>query len=673
MKNNNTLTHPYWIDFSALYQRAEAISHAFKSGNLVFFIGSGASKSYSPSMPTWPELLNNLTAELRISNQFHRNEINKLIESKRYLLAAEAIKQFALCDTNDLDLAFDTAVANILKKRLERSDKNDILHSSILDFSIPILTTNYDLIIETVINEKKIDSYELPAITYADENAAALLLNPTKSHSCYIFKLHGSIDKIQRLIIDEKDYTDFYFLEKWPTSLQLLRHILSTKMVVFVGFSLSDPEIMLILRESTRYSTSYQHIAFLNEDELTTIEIDVLRSTYRVDPILFKKIEHLPLFIMEMRNFYHRDNISIQLKEEKSILSQTSIALRTENELPKTCSSVLFGSFAKYGFLSHPYSDADFLFLTNYKTFTSRINSTKAEEILKRKIDATRMSFTEFERLLNVGDPFASSVLVTGSPIEDIEDRYGILARGFKKKYIYSEVLGNANDRYNMRWIRLCIYRNAELDNFLQACYQWSITIMQLFLIKNYYPIDSLLSISLLGNARFTIHEFCTRVGNIDENFFVTLMRGARGIIKIENIPNIKSLVKTFINILKINHNKDDITFLLPGTFLLTEEPPNILRFYKGIAPLIESLKRGEPLFPLGYGSTETEKSFLKTFLEFKNNNEITIFDALFFFQLHDVIKNKEKEKKLKDKELNVLCNELKNGWWIDQFSQSNF
>jgi hypothetical protein len=46
MDSSNTLSaHPYWIDFSALYERSDAISQAYHSHNLVFFLGSGASKA----------------------------------------------------------------------------------------------------------------------------------------------------------------------------------------------------------------------------------------------------------------------------------------------------------------------------------------------------------------------------------------------------------------------------------------------------------------------------------------------------------------------------------------------------------------------------------------------------------------------------------------------------
>jgi hypothetical protein len=97
--------------------------------------------------------------------------------------------------------------------------------------------------------------------------------------------LHGSAKKGD-LILDEGDYADLYFRGRWPRAIALLQHLLATKMVIFVGFSLSDPEIMPLLREATRYASSYQHLAFLKESDVAKIAREVLRFHYRVDPVL---------------------------------------------------------------------------------------------------------------------------------------------------------------------------------------------------------------------------------------------------------------------------------------------------------------------------------------------------------------------------------------------------
>jgi hypothetical protein len=633
---------------------------------LIFFLGSGASKAYGSPIPNWNELLIGLLSEIRTENPHQREEISALIKSLRYLLAAEAIKRFGVFDTDKRDLAVDSLVAKILKQRENMSERNPILHLAILDFSVPIFTTNYDNIIESLIAEYKVDGYRRTDITYEDEEDASRLLSPTGVHENYVFKLHGSIDKTQRLILDEKDYSDFYFHARWPISLQLLRHTLATKMVVFIGFSLSDPDIMLILCEATRYSSSYQHIALLHKPAITSIEQEVLRSNYRVDPVLYDHHSHLPLYVMEMRNFYHREGIALQIKPDRESLIQALAEIKKENHLPSCCSTILFGSFAKYGKLSQPEADVDVLFLTDNSRVRSRLQSETANEKLGRKIDATAMARTELERLLRSGDPFASSILVTGCPLEDPDDRYGILCRGFRGNYKYGVVLQNAMDRYRMRWLRLCIYKDTELQDYFQACHQWSITLMQFFVIKNYYSLDSLLSISLLGNARYTIREFATRFNNVDEDYFISLMQAAKGLLprQIER-PSIREITQRFLDILQEKYSQSDLEVLLPGEFIQNVDLHRIAEVYRKLTSLLDALARGETAIMFGYGVTDTEKSFLEEIASARKNTggRITTFDYLFFFRLHDLVKRESTGTDIKNERLFELCHLARDHW----------
>jgi hypothetical protein len=314
--------------------------------------------------------------------------------------------------------------------------------------------------------------------------------------------------------------------------------------------------------------------------------------------------------------------------------------------------------------LSHPDADVDVLFLTTKST--AQIKS--VDKILARKIDATAMTRPEFERLLRDGDPFASSILVTGCPLQDPDGHYGILARGFQGDYKYEAVLRNAIERYQMRWLRLCIYQDVNQREYFQACHQWAITLMQLFIIKNYYSLDSLLAVSLLGNARYTIREFVSRFDNVDENFFLSLMRTAKGILDLEKFkcPTLCELVKMFLNILTKKHNRDDLEILIPGGFLQHSDISQISKIYKGISYLMEALAKGEMELFFGYGlSTQTESSLIKKLSETRKvtGKSFTLFDSLFFFRLHDLAKKKNTSAKTGDKELLELCQLAKDNW----------
>ena len=454
-KSERSPSPHYWIDFSPLYKKAEAISQAYNSNNLVFFLGPGVSKAYAPHMPDWEQLLNALRTKFQPSNPSHREEVRRLIESRRYLLAAEAIKQYTSFDKEDPDSAIDRAIAEILQQRLIRSSKNPILHLTLLDFAVPIITTNYDTIIERVISEYNVDTHKHVAFTYEDERDTALLLSPTRRPENYVFKLHGSISKTGRLIFDERDYTDFYCMRRWPVSLELLRHTLATKLVIFLGYSASDPEIMFILREATRYSSSYQHVALMLESDVSPIEKETLRSIYKVDPVVYENPSLLPLFVMEMRSFYSQERIPLRIKPDVARLGRALDEIIKQRSLLGNCPVIVFGSFAKYGTFLNPDADVDVLFLPRISSDEARIQSPRADEVFGREVDTTVMALSEFERLLHRGDPFASSVLLTGCPIKDPDGHYGILARGFRGKYKYTEIVQNAYERCCLRWLTL--------------------------------------------------------------------------------------------------------------------------------------------------------------------------------------------------------------------------
>jgi len=660
--DEGSLIYPYWVDFAPLYQKADAIAHAYDSRNLVFFLGSGISKVYAEEMPNWEQLLNILLNKLRLKTRSQREEVLSLLGQGKYLVAAEAIKRYAITDVSNRDVAVDQAIAEILQQRLKRSpNKNPLVHLTLMDFSVPIFTTNYDTIVEDIIAEHNVDTYSRVAITYEDETAAGQLLSPTQKSENFVFKLHGSIGKPGRLIFDEQDYFDFYFQKKWPISLELLSHTLATKMVVFIGFSLSDPEIMLILREATRYSSSYQHVALMLESEVNPIEREILRSNYKVDPILYNDHSLLPLFVMEMRSFYRQEGIPFRIKPEAANLKKAVEVIKKQNLNVDHCAVLVFGSFAKYGSFANPEADVDVLFLPKYYLKEPRIKNPDADQVLGKRVDATVMKFSEFEKRLTMGDPFASSVLLTGCPLEDPAGRYGILSRGFQGDYSYSEILKNAEERYSLRWLRFCIYKSARLDEYLQACYQWSITLMQLFIIKDDYQLDQLLAISLLGNPRFVIHQFAIRFEDVDERFYLALLQAVKrpNHAKQMSRPNIDDMIRQFVHALKSRFQNGQLAMLRPGSFLKKKKVSTILKKYEAVAQLIDVMNRGETKISLGYGISDVESDFLKVF----DGEDVTAFDYLFFIELHKLVTYRSNSGAIDEEDLLEICRHATLKW----------
>lgn len=358
------------------------------------------------------------------------------------------------------------------------------------------------------------------------------------------------------------------------------------------------------------------------------------------------------------------------------------------DRLESNCSTVLFGSFAKYGTLARDETDVDIFFLVDDvpkdEVPSSRVRSESAERTMGRRIDATVMGRTQFERLLRAGDPFASHVLVTGCRLEDPDDQFGILARGFRGKYDRYAVLSNAIDRYRMRWLRVCILENRSERDYLQACNQWSLAVMQYFVVKADYPLDSLLMVSVLANARHAMREFAKRFTDIDENYFVSLMLQAKGIdpttlglsgrssLLLVSRPTIREMVQKFHRILSASYGEADLEMLLPGELIRGGELPSIIGVYHALSDLLDELTADAVLDELGYGGAiEKEQEILQAVAKEGQaaGHGLTTLDYLFFFRLHRLFTEEGVEIN-EDRQLE-LCKSLRERW-LDEVASSD-
>lgn len=563
-----------------------------------------------------------------------RDEINKLVKAGKYLLAAEAIKRFAKVDRDSRDEAVDREVSSILDQQA-MTDGTPILQMAVLDFQAPIITTNFDTILEYTLRSVDLDT-AYPVFTYEDQREITQRLDPTEDHSRYIFKLHGSIRK-GGLILDEGDYANIYFHERWPVALALLRHILATKMVVFIGFSLSDPEIMPILREATRYAGSYQHIAFLKDTDISRIEQDTLRSYYSVEPILYQQHSELPLFVMEMRNFNPREELTLKLQSKRKDLLTTLTDIILNHNLDDDASIIVFGSCVKYGDLASKSADLDILVIYPRATDLKKITTPDVIPLVGRRLDITVVTRFAFEDLLAQGDAFASSVLVTGCPISDPYGFFGILARGFRPDYDVLDVRGNALERCRMRWLRLCALQvSGDHADLRRACLQWTLSFMQLVIIRRKTPTN-LLGTSLLGNARYVIHEFVHILDSRDELFFLDLLKVAKGLdtMRADDWPAIRDVTGKLAAAIGEADDYDDLELITPGAALQKLPIERLIQVSKGVAAILNKVQSNDMQESL---PGQMEEDLDRHFRQAQLGPGINSYDLLFFFELIKVI-----------------------------------
>lgn len=166
-------------------------------------------------------------------------------------------------------------VANALRQKLQPQGRPPVpapaLHASLARLRLPVyLTTNYDELLENALHDAaapyvseicRWDSRLLDEeMSIFDGDGVG---DPLAGRSL-VFHLHGRVDKPHSLVVTEDDYLDFLLnvakdvagkaeARDSKTVLPLrIRRLIKTKPLVFIGYSLTDVNFLVILRGLVR-------------------------------------------------------------------------------------------------------------------------------------------------------------------------------------------------------------------------------------------------------------------------------------------------------------------------------------------------------------------------------------------------------------------------------------
>ena len=213
-----------------------------------------------------------------------------------------------------------------------------------------IITTNYDCLIEDVFSFHPLVGNDI------------LLSNPYGS----VYKIHGSVDSMNTLIITEKDYKDFE--KKYELIKAQLISLFVHNPIIFIGYSVSDVNIKNILRTIFAYVQPNSEKAekirenFLlieyqeDSDSLDIVDHDIDiegYSTIRINKVktnnfqdIYSKISSLklPVSVMDIRKVQDvvksivnggEDSITVKIVEDTDGLenSELILAIGTEKSI----------------------------------------------------------------------------------------------------------------------------------------------------------------------------------------------------------------------------------------------------------------------------------------------------------------------------------------------------
>lgn len=202
----------------------------------VLFLGSGVSASCrndaGDSPPDWASLLTRLRGLIRDRDACSVAE--RLIANRQLLAAADHIRYVLGAESNIAGYVktIRTAVDGPLGDKYKPSTLFDALLT--LDPKV-VFTTNYDKLFEIASRSGyAVHTYDSTAVSHDLRQGEPLLV-----------KLHGTTDAISEIVLTRTDY-----VRAMHTGRQVfdaLNALSMTSTILFVGYSLDDPDIQLVL------------------------------------------------------------------------------------------------------------------------------------------------------------------------------------------------------------------------------------------------------------------------------------------------------------------------------------------------------------------------------------------------------------------------------------------
>lgn len=212
---------PFWMLSDALRDEAKRLAEKARAGTLSIFFGAGV--SFPSGMPSWGGLLKQLAKEAGFSES-EQEALGELDYLDQPTLIEERMGRDALRP------AIAAAVSG---------GQYTPVHAILADLQLPSATTNYDELFERAASGK------VDRLPWDSVRISGSVGTPR-----YLTKLHGCVSHPQSIVLTRKDYM------RYQESRQALRGVihdlLLTTHILFIGFSLTDDNLHLIIDEARR-------------------------------------------------------------------------------------------------------------------------------------------------------------------------------------------------------------------------------------------------------------------------------------------------------------------------------------------------------------------------------------------------------------------------------------
>lgn len=252
-----------------------------KTDRAVAFVGAGV--SVEAGYPTWTQLLSQLHAKLgELQVSASPRELQQILRMNDPLWRAEEYRR--LLDRT----AFSALMWEFFRPRpaVEAPTAGALAGLPFRHY----LTTNYDPLLETECR-KRHEGLKVTDWTQSEDIQRFLRTMHLKDTTRHLVYLHGRYDRPESIVLSERDYVRRYVAsDETPRKLFTL---FATQRVVFVGFSLNDPDLTFVLRSVNAAfgALEAQHflLAPIGDDEDESVERRKFSGKHGVAPIFFRK------------------------------------------------------------------------------------------------------------------------------------------------------------------------------------------------------------------------------------------------------------------------------------------------------------------------------------------------------------------------------------------------
>jgi hypothetical protein len=238
--------------------------------NGIAFVGAGLSASLG--LPGWPRLIR-LMIDWCDSHGIalpNRADIESLLSEGKLLNAADALR----AKTGD-DKYHQFLQEIFLRPGLKPTEVHKILAK------IPFVgaaTTNYDPLVEEGYRETH-PGESANVFTQVDYEQLGTALHAKRY---FVLKAHGTIERPETIVLGTKDYSRLIHRSEGYRT--FLRAMFLHRTVLFIGFSMTDPELLLLLGELKELfeGNTPTHYALMDVSNTTETEREQFEENYRV-------------------------------------------------------------------------------------------------------------------------------------------------------------------------------------------------------------------------------------------------------------------------------------------------------------------------------------------------------------------------------------------------------